>query len=73
LWEEADRPGEIKIVNPYCDLLSAEERSNVVCHDRLDASDITGLYTCDDGTHEEDRRNCKDASGYDYDDNNDVQ
>jgi hypothetical protein len=66
VWEEAGRPGEIQYANPYCDLLSAEQRSNITCHDRKDASDITGLYTCNDGTHEEDWRDCKDVSGYDY-------
>jgi hypothetical protein len=66
VWEEAGRPGEIQYANPYCDLLSAEQRSNITCHDRKDASDITGLYTCNDGTHEKDWRDCKDVSGYDY-------
>jgi hypothetical protein len=35
----------------------------VTCHDRRDVSDVTGLYTCNDGTHEEDWRDCKDVSG----------
>ena len=65
-WEQAGRPGEEAAANPYCDLLSSTERQNVTCHDRRDVSDVTGLYTCNDGTHEEDWRDCKDVSGYDY-------
>jgi hypothetical protein len=49
--------------NPYCDLVSDEYmRSGGVCHDRKDASDITGLYTCNDGTHKTDWRDCPDAT-----------
>ena len=32
---------------------------NETCHDRKDASDDTGLYTCLDGSHEEDWRDCE--------------
>ena len=66
-WVEAGTPGEkVTAANPNCDLLSTEERSNTICHDRKDASDITGLYTCNDGTHKKDWRVCKDVSGYEY-------
>ena len=47
--------------NPYCDLLPDGFRS-VTCHDRKDASDKTGLYTCNDGTHKVDWKDCKDAT-----------
>lgn len=53
--------------NPYCDLLSDDERREVTCHDRKDYSDTTGLYTCNDFSHVEDWRDCPDVSGYDYD------
>lgn len=56
--------------NPYCDLLSDEERRDVTCHDRKDYSDTTGLYTCNDGSHKENWEDCPDVSGYDYDNNN---
>jgi hypothetical protein len=52
--------------NPYCDLLSDEERRDVTCHDRKDYSDTTGLYTCNDFSHLQDWRDCPDVSGYDY-------
>jgi hypothetical protein len=55
--------------NPYCDLLSDEERRDVTCHDRKDYSDTTGLYTCNDFSHVQDWRDCPDVSGYDYDGN----
>lgn len=49
--------------NPYCDLVSDEYmQSGGVCHDRKDASDTTGLFTCNDGTHKTDWRDCKDAT-----------
>jgi hypothetical protein len=49
--------------NPYCDKVSDEYmRSGGVCHDRKDASDITGLFTCNDGTHKTDWRDCEDAT-----------
>ena len=55
--------------NPYCDLLSSDERRVTTCHDRRDASDTTGLVTCNDGSHREfeDWQDCPDVSGYDYD------
>jgi hypothetical protein len=53
--------------NPYCDLLSDEERRDVTCHDRKDYSDTTGLYTCNDFSHVQDWKDCPDVSGYDYD------
>lgn len=52
--------------NPYCDLVPDWYHGS--CHDRKDASDTTRLYTCNDGTHEEDWKDCKDVSGYDYSD-----
>jgi len=66
LWEQAGRPGEPEPEpepNPYCDLVSDEYmESGGVCHDRKDASDITGLFTCNDGTHKTDWRYCPDAT-----------
>lgn len=38
----------------YCDVPNPSNP----CHDRKDASDTTGLYTCLDGSHEEDWRDC---------------
>jgi nuclear transport factor 2 (NTF2) superfamily protein len=64
LWEKADRPGEPVITttmpNPYCD--QVPDNYTGYCHDRKDASDITGLFTCNDGTHKTDWRDCKDAT-----------
>jgi hypothetical protein len=54
--------------NPYCDKLNAEQKSNTSCHDRRDVDSETGIATCNDGTYKKDWRDCKDASGYDYDD-----
>jgi hypothetical protein len=45
--------------NPYCDLVP--DNYNGSCHDRKDGSDDTGLYTCRDGSHVKDWRDCKDA------------
>jgi hypothetical protein len=45
--------------NPYCDLVP--DNYNGSCHDRKDSSDDTGLYTCRDGSHVKDWRDCKDA------------
>ena len=56
--------------NPYCDLLSNEERMDVTCHDRKDYSDTTGLYHCNDGTTRTDWQDCPDVSGYDYSNSN---
>lgn len=53
--------------NPYCDLVPEDFKG--ACHDRKDASDYTGLYTCNDGTHKEHWEDCEDASGYDYNGN----
>lgn len=60
--------GQDSDANPYCDLLTDEDRGNVTCHDRQDASQTTGLYTCNDGTHRETWESCPDVSGYDYGD-----
>lgn len=62
--EEDDKP------NPYCDKL--EIPYSVGCHDRKDYYDggpNDGLYPCNDGSNKEDWRDCKDVSGYDYDNN----
>lgn len=46
--------------NPYCDLVSDEYMAaGGVCHDRKDYSDLTGLYTCRDGTHEVHWEDCE--------------
>lgn len=61
-----DRP------NPYCDKLGIDERTN--CWDRFDyyqGGPHNGLYPCNDGTNKKDPHDCKDASGYDYDNGND--
>ena len=42
----------------YCDQVD-ELGPNETCHDRKDASDVTGLYTCLDGSQEEDWRDCE--------------
>jgi hypothetical protein len=55
-WEEVGRPGELR---PYCDELQPNNRTGIVCHDRKDYSDVTGLYTCRDGTHEADWQDCQ--------------
>jgi hypothetical protein len=54
--------------NPYCDKVGPDYRGS--CHDRKDYSDVTGLYTCNDGTHKTDWRGCKDATE-NRDDNSD--
>jgi hypothetical protein len=69
--EDDDDDDENTDANPYCDLLANEERKNVECHDRKDASETTGLYYCNDGTQKTDWRDCKDITGYDYNSNND--
>ena len=51
----------------YCDVPNPSNP----CHDRKDYSDITGLYTCIDGSHEEDWRDCKGGGAGDDDPNND--
>ena len=59
-WEEAGRPGEPIIFDAqrlYCDQL--ENRTGIICHDRYDASDVTGLYTCRNFTHTTDPLACK--------------
>jgi hypothetical protein len=44
----------------YCDQVDPDELGpNKTCHDRKDTDDDTGLYTCLDGSHEEDWRDCK--------------
>jgi hypothetical protein len=48
--------------NPYCDKVRDDPNFHGDCHDRKDASETTGLYTCNDGTHKTDWRDCKDAT-----------
>ena len=48
----------------YCDVPNPSNP----CHDRKDYSDITGLYTCIDGSHEEDWRDCKGGGSEDEED-----
>jgi hypothetical protein len=50
---------------PYCDLIPSVAQ-NYSCHDRRDYDDITGLYSCNDGTQKEDWRDCADVSRADY-------
>ena len=52
--------------NPYCDKLSDSE-SNVSCLDRRDYDENTTLYPCNDGSNVGDCRDCRDVSGFDYD------
>jgi hypothetical protein len=60
---------------PYCDKFDGVDNwPDSGCHDRKDYYDggpKDGLYPCNDGTDKEDWRDCKDASGYDYDESND--
>jgi hypothetical protein len=53
--------------NPYCDKLTEEEQSEQICHDRKDYDQETGLYQCNDGSNVGDWRDCRDVSGFDYD------
>jgi hypothetical protein len=48
----------------YCDVSNPSNP----CHDRKDYSDDTGLYTCIDGSHEEDWRDCEGGGAGDNDD-----
>jgi hypothetical protein len=41
---------------------SPVEAMKVVCHDRKDYSESTGLYPCNDGTQKERWQDCKDAT-----------
>ncbi len=54
--------------NPYCDVVRQDPNYHGSCHDRKDNSETTGLYTCNDGTHKADWRDCKDATTTDGDD-----
>lgn len=50
----------VKDPTVYCDQVDPDELGpNETCHDRKDASDDTGLYTCLDGSHEKDWRDCE--------------
>jgi hypothetical protein len=53
------------VPNLYCDLVSDDYRGS--CHDRKDASDTKGLYTCNDGTHKDRWQDCEDATKNDND------
>jgi hypothetical protein len=50
----------------YCDVPNPSNP----CHDRRDVSEATGVYTCMDGSHEADWRDCN-GGGSDNDDDND--
>jgi hypothetical protein len=57
--------------NPYCDkFASGAAPVGKNCHDRTDYSDTTGLYPCNDGTEKADYKDCKDVSGYNYNNDN---
>ena len=48
---------------PYCD--TPEGKAAPACHDRQDYNEggkYDGMATCNDGTHEEDYKDCKDAT-----------
>jgi hypothetical protein len=45
--------------NPYCD--TPEGKAATICHDRYD-TDENGVATCNDGTHKDDPKDCKDAT-----------
>jgi hypothetical protein len=66
--DEGDGDDEKDDVNPYCDKLTEEEENTPGqgCWDRLDSSDSTGLYPCNDGSNVGDWRYCRDVSGFDY-------
>ena len=51
----------------YCDVPNPSNP----CHDRKDYSDTTGLYTCLDGSHEANWRNCTDDDEGSSDNDND--
>ena len=46
--------------NPYCD--TDRGKAALVCHDRLDYDQNSGLYPCNDGTSKVNWRDCKDAT-----------
>jgi hypothetical protein len=58
-----DPPDPIDDPLPYCDKVADDYTGS--CHDRLDFDDVTGLYPCNDGTQEEDWRDCPDATELD--------
>ena len=54
----------VKDPTVYCDQVYPEELGpNETCHDRKDADDDTGLYTCLDGSHEKDWGDCEGGKG----------
>jgi hypothetical protein len=57
--------------NPYCDLVLDGYQGS--CHHRKDASDETGLYTCNDGTHKIRWQDCPDATEKDEDEDEDDE
>lgn len=75
--EDSDDGGDGKDsdngANPYCDLVSDDYKGS--CHDRYDYDELKeergekDIYLCNDGEWEDDPKDCKDASGYDYNDN----
>ena len=53
--------------NPYCDTQTGKAalQAGLSCHDRQDYNEggpYDGMATCNDGTHEADYKDCKDAS-----------
>lgn len=48
------------VANLYCDKVLDGYQGT--CHDRKDATEDTGLYTCNTGIQVEDWKDCKDAS-----------
>lgn len=63
LWVKTGMPGELIFANPYCDEVTDEYMaSGGLCHDRKDASETTGLFTCNDFTHVKNWTECKDAT-----------
>lgn len=56
---QAEDDGEF-VANPYCDKVPDNYTGD--CHDRKDASDSTGLYTCNTGIHVKDYNDCEDAT-----------
>jgi hypothetical protein len=52
---------------PYCHKVPDGYQGS--CHDIKDIDQSTGLYLCNDGTQKADYKDCKDVSGYNYNNN----
>jgi hypothetical protein len=64
----------IKASGLYCDQVDPGELGpNESCHDRKDASDSTGLYTCIDGSQEEDWQDCEGGGAEDEDESDEEE